>query len=126
MSQFITSTSIVTTTALSVGGLSGGTNGKVVRISGTNTVTDASNTDTTSQLNTVMIKLNNIYYSGGVVTGFTDLSPGAPYFLGTAGSIIATPPTPTTSVRVLYLGFAINTTDLIFRPGIPIVGTAAV
>ena len=126
MSHFITSTSVVTTTALSVGGLSGGTNGKVVRVNGTNTVTDASNTDTTSQLNTVMIKMNNVYYTGGVVTGFTSLSPGSPYFLSTAGNITATPPTPTTSTRVLYLGFAINTTDLVFRPGIPITGTAAV
>lgn len=123
MSQFITSTSVVTNTGLTIGGLSGGTNGKVVRMSGTNTVTDASNTNTNSQLNTVLIKMNNVYYGAGVVSGFTSLSPGSPYFLSTAGNITATPPTPTAGVRVLYLGFAINETDLFFRPGIPISGT---
>lgn len=123
MSNFITSTSVVTNTALTVDNLSGGTNGKVVRMSGTNTVTDASNTNTTSQLNTVLIKMNNVYYGAGVVSGFSDLSPGSPYFLSTAGNISSTPPTPTSSVRVLYLGFALNTTDLFFRPGIPISGT---
>lgn len=122
MTQFITSTSVVTDTALTVSGLSGGTNGKVVRISGTNTVTDAANTNTNAQLNTLLIKMNNIYYSAGVVSGFTSLSPGAPYFLSTGGNITSTAPTPTTTVRVVYLGFAINETDLLFRPGIPIVG----
>jgi len=123
MTQFITSTSVVTDTALTVSGLSGGTNGKVVRISGTNTVTDAANTDTNSQLNTLLIKMNNIYYSAGLVSGFTDLAPGSPYFLSTGGNITSTAPTPSTTVRVMYVGFAVNTTDLLFRPGIPIVGT---
>lgn len=123
MSQFITSTSVVTDIALSVSGLSGGTNGKVVRMNGTNSVTDASNTDTASQLNTVLLKTNNVYYSAGVVSGFTGLSPGSPYFLGTAGNITSTAPTPSSTVRVMYLGFALNETDLLFRPGIPISGS---
>lgn len=123
MTQFVTSTSVVTDTAITVGGLSGGTNGRIVRISGTNTVTDASNQDTVSQLNTVLAKTGNIYYAGGVVPGFTGLSPGAPYFLSTGGNITGTAPTPSSTTRVLYVGFAINETDLLFRPGIPIAGS---
>lgn len=123
MSQFITSTSVVTDIALSVPGLSGGTNGKVVRMNGTNSVTDAANTDTASQLNTVLVKFNNVYYSAGVISGFTGLSPGSPYFLGTLGNITGTAPTPSSTVRVLYVGFALNETDLLFRPGIPISGS---
>lgn len=123
MSQFITSTSVVTDIAITVPALSGGTNGRVVRISGTNTVTDASNTDTPAQLNTVLIKASNVYYSAGVVTGFTGLAPGSPYFLGVSGNIVSTPPTPSSTVRVMYLGFAINETDLLLRPGTPISGS---
>lgn len=123
MSQFITSTSVITDTALSISGLSGGTNGKVVRMNGTNSVTDASNTDTASQLNTVLIKSSGVYYSAGVISGFTGLSPGSIYFLGTSGNITSTAPTPSSTVRVLCLGFAINETDLLFRPSIPISGS---
>ena len=119
---FIKSTSIVTDIAITVPGLTGGTNGKVVRVDGENTVTDAANTDSVSQLNAVLIKMGGIYYASGVVSGFTSLAAGAPYFLGSDGSIVSTPPSPTTSVRALYLGFAINSTDIIFRPGIPISG----
>lgn len=120
---FIASTSVVTDIALTVPNLSGGTNGKVVRISGSNTATDAANTDSAVQLNTVLIKMGGSYYAAGVVDGFTSLSPGSPYFLSTAGDITATPPTPSSTVRVLYLGFALNTTTLLFRPGIPITGS---
>lgn len=119
---FIKSTSIVTDIAITVPGLTGGTNGKVVRVSGENTVTDAANTDSVSQLNAVLIKMGDIYYAAGVVSGFTSLAAGSPYFLSTSGNITSTPPTPTASVRALYLGFAINSTDLILRPGIPISG----
>lgn len=123
MSTFIRSTSVVTDVAITVPGLTGGTNGKVVRMSGSNTVVDASQTNTTSQLNTVLIKMADQYYGSGVVSGFSSLSPGSPYFLSTGGDITSTPPTPSTTVRVLYLGFALNTTDLFFRPGMPITGT---
>lgn len=123
MSHFITSTSVVTDVALTVPNLSGGTNGKVVRINGTNTCVDAANSDTVSQLNTVLIRMHDEFYAAGVVSGFAGLNPGSSYFLGLAGGISATPPIPTTSVRVLYLGFALNNTDLLFRPGIPITGS---
>lgn len=120
---FIASTSLVTDTAITVPDLSGGTNGKIVRVNGTNTVVDASYNDTAVQLNTVLLKQNGVYYAYGVVTGLTGLSPGAPYFVGSDGSLTATPPTPSSTVRVLYVGFALNTTDLLFRPGIPISGS---
>lgn len=123
MSSFITTTSVITNIAVTVPNLTGGTNGRVVRINGTNTVTDAADTDTTSQLNSVLIKTGDVYYAAGVVSGFTGLNPGSSYFLNTAGNITPTPPTPSASIRVLYLGFAINTTSLLFRPGIPISGT---
>lgn len=119
---FIRSTSIVTDTALTVDNLTGGTNGKVVRISGSNTVTNAANTDSAVQLNAVLIKQNNVYYASGVITGFTSLSAGSPYFLGSDGSLVSTPPSPSGSTRVLYLGFALNPTDFMFRPGVPISG----
>lgn len=123
MSHFITTTSVITDTAITVPNLTGGDNGKVVRLNGTNSCVNASSGDTTSQLNTVLVKMADQYYAGGVVPGFTGLNPGSSYFLTTFGNITATPPTPTISVRVLYLGFALNTTDLLFRPGIPITGT---
>lgn len=121
--SFIKSTSTVTDTAITVPGLTGGTNGKVVRISGSNVVSDASSGDSATQLNAVLLKQSDTYYASGVVTGFTSLSAGAPYFLASDGTLTSTPPTPTASVRTLYLGFALNTTDLLFRPGIPISGT---
>lgn len=120
--SFIKSTGVITDIALTVPNITGGTNGRVVRISGSNTATDASNTDTPVQLNALLFKQGNIYYSGGVITGLSSLSAGSPYFLSTSGAITSTPPTPTSSVRVVYIGFAINTTDLVFRPGTPISG----
>ena len=123
MSDFITSTSTITSVAVTVPNLTGGTNGKVVRMSGTNQVTDAANSDTATQLNTVMFKVSDVYYSSGYLTGFSGLNPGSVYYLSTAGNITASPPTPTSSVRVLLIGFAVNTTDLVFRPGIPISGS---
>jgi hypothetical protein len=120
---FIKSTSVVTDTAITVPNLTGGTNGRVVRINGTNSVANAANTDSTVQLNSVLIKQNDTYYASGVVSGFSSLSPGSPYFLASDGTLTSTPPVPTASVRVLYVGFALNTTDLLFRPGTPISGT---
>jgi len=119
---FIKSTSTITSTAITVPGLTGGTNGKLVRVNGENTVTNAANTDSVSQLNAVLLKVGGIYYAEGVVTGLTSLAAGSPYFLGSDGSLVSTPPFPTSTVRSLYVGFAINSTDLVFRPGIPISG----
>lgn len=121
--SFIKSTSTVTDTAITVPNLTGGTNGKIVRVSGSNTVTNAGSGDTATQLNAVLLKQNDTYYASGVVTGFSSLSAGAPYFLASDGTLTSTPPTPSSTVRTLYVGFALNTTDLLFRPGIPISGT---
>jgi hypothetical protein len=121
--MFIKSASTITDVAITVPNLTGGTDGKVVRISGTNTCTDAASSDSSVQLNTVLIKQGNIYYAQGVIGGFSGLSAGSPYFLSASGGLTSTPPTPTTTTRTLYLGFAINTTDFLFRPGMPISGT---
>ena len=56
---FIKSTSVVTDTAITVPNLTGGTNGRVVRVNGTNSVTNALNTDSAVQLNSVLIKQND-------------------------------------------------------------------
>lgn len=123
---FTKSTSTVTDTALTVPSLTGGTDGRVVRITGANTVTNAAYTDTVSQLNSLLFKQGGIYYSQGLITGLSGLSAGSSYFLTTAGQLTATAPTPTsplsTGIKAVYIGFAVNTTDLIFRPGIPIAG----
>lgn len=119
---FVKSTSSVTNTAITVEGLTGGSNGKVVRVSAANTVIDASNTDSVTNLLTILIKQDGLYYSEGLITGFSGLTPGSPYFLGSDGSLVSAAPTPTTTTRAFLLGFAINTTDFIFRPQIPISG----
>lgn len=120
---FVKSTSTISSNSVTVPGLSGGTNGKVVRVTTSNTVVDAANTDTSLQLQSVLIKSGDVYYSSGVVSGFSSLSPGSPYYLASDGTITASPPTPSASVRVLFLGFALNTTDLLMRVGTPISGT---
>lgn len=119
---FQKSTSITTDTAIYVTGYTGGGDGKVVILTAPNTTTDASNANSATQLNAVFLKRDNKYYISGLVTGFTSLTPGVPYYLSTSGNITATPPTPSASVRLLYVGFPINTTDFLFRPLIPIGG----
>lgn len=119
---FVKSTSTLSADAVTIPNISGGDDGKVVRISGSNTAVNASNTDTSTQLMTVLIKIGGEYYASGLVSGFTGLTPGSPYFLDATGGLASSPPTPTTSTRALFIGFALNTTDIIFRPGIPISG----
>jgi len=119
---FIRSTATLASNAVTVPNLSGGTDGRIVRISGSNIATDASNTDTSTQLQSLLAKVNGEYYAAGVVSGFTGLSAGIPYFLGVNGVLVSTPPTPSASVRSVLIGFAINSTDIIFRPGMPISG----
>lgn len=120
--SFYTATQATTQTAETVPNLTGGTNGKVVRISASNICVDASYNNTAPQLNAVLIKSGDVYYSSGLVGGFSGLTPGSSYFLGVDGSLIATPPAPSSTVRVLYIGFAVNNTEIVFRPGIPIAG----
>lgn len=120
---FIKSTSTLSADAITVPNMTGGDNGKVVRVSGSNTAVNAANTDTSSQLLAVMIKIGGEYYAAGKVSGFSALTPGSAYYLGTTGDLISAPPTPTTATRAMFIGFAINTTDIILRPGTPISGT---
>ena len=120
---FIKSTSTLSADAVTVPGISGGDNGKVVRISGANTAVNAANTDTATQLMSILVKIGDEYYASGVISGFSSLTPGTPYFLDATGGLTTSPPTPTTSTRALLIGFAINTTDIVFRPGTPISGT---
>lgn len=120
--SFYTSTQAVTQIAQTVPNLTGGTNGKVVRISASNTCADASYNNTSSQLNAVLVKSGDVYYSSGLVGGFSGLTPGTSYFLNIDGTLIATAPTPSTSIRSLYIGFAVTSTSIIFKPGIPITG----
>lgn len=119
---FVKSTSIITDTALTVAGLVGGNEGKVVRVSGNNAVVNASWTNTSAQLNAVLFKNDGIYYASGVIPNVGGLTAGSAYFLDEFGGLTTNPPTPSTTVRVLFIGFGINTTDLLFRPGIPISG----
>ena len=120
---FVKSTSTLSADAITVPSISGGDNGKVVRISGTNTAVNAANTDTSSQLFNVLFKIGNEYYAAGTISGLTGLTPGQAYYLSTSGNIQSSRPTPTASTRALFIGFAINTTDIVFRPGIPISGS---
>lgn len=121
--SFFTATQATTQVAQTVTGLTGGTNGKIVRISASNTCVDASSSNTAAQLNAVLLKSGDVYYSSGMVDGFSGLTAGSAYFLGSDGSPTSSPPTPSASVRTLFIGFAINATTLIFKPGIPIGGT---
>jgi len=120
---FVKSTSTLSADAVTVPGLSGGDNGKVVRMTGANTLTNAANTDTVTQLMSLLIKISGEYYASGTVSGFTGLTPGSPYFLDATGGIVSSPPTPSSTTRAVTIGFAINSTDIVFRPGIPISGT---
>lgn len=104
-------------------GQSGGTNGKVVRLSSANTWTDASQADTIAQLAGLAFKLGGRYLPpGSVITGLSSLTAGAAYYLSTAGGMTSTAPTPSSTVRRVFLGVAISTTVLVFDPGLPIGG----
>lgn len=120
--SFIKSTSVVSDTAITISNLTGGNDGRVVRISGNNTVTNCAWTDTAAQLNTVLFKQGGVYYASGVVPGIGGLTAGASYFLGETGTLTSSPPIPSSTVRVLFVGCAINSNDLLLRPGIPISG----
>ncbi len=119
---FIKSTNLITDVAITVDNIVGGTNGKVVRVSGNNTVTDAAYTNTSAQLNSILFKQEGIYYAAGVIPNIGGLTAGVSYFLGEFGALTSTPPSPTSTTRVLYIGFALNSDDLLLRPGIPISG----
>lgn len=96
-------------------GISGGTDGKVVRISGSNTCVDAANTDTLDQLGGIMLKVGGVYFPPGrVVYGLSGLTAGTMYYLGTAGALTSTRPTMSSSVAIQPLGIALTTSALSF------------
>jgi len=104
-------------------GQSGGTNGKIVRMSAANTWVDASNADTIDQLVGLMYKLDGQYRpSGSIITGLSSLTGGSVYYLSTGGGITATAPTPSASLRRVVVGKALNATTLYFCPMTPIGG----
>lgn len=119
---FVKSTNLITDVALTVGNLTGGSNGKVVRINGNNTVTNASWLNTAAQLNSVLFRQDGIYYASGVVPNIGGLTAGATYFLDEFGGLTSSPPAPSSTIRILFVGFGLNGDDLLFRPGIPISG----
>jgi len=97
-------------------GITGGTDGKVVRISGSNTCVDASNTDTLNQLGGIMLKVAGIYWPPGrVVYGLSGLTAGTMYYLGTAGALTSARPTMSSTVAVLPLGVALTSSALNFQ-----------
>ena len=104
-------------------GQSGGTDGKVVRVSAANTWVDASQADTIDQLVGLRFKAAGLYYPPGAeITGLSALSAGSVYYLSTAGAMTATAPTPSSTVRRVVIGKATSTTVLLFSPGTPIGG----
>lgn len=106
-----------------VEGLSGGTNGKVVRPSSGSTWTDAANTDTAAQLMQLAVKVGGLYYKRfGLIAGLSGLVANTHYWLGLAGAFTSTPPTPSASVRQVYLGWAPSATEIFWSPGVPIEG----
>lgn len=105
--------------------LTGGSSFKVVRYTSSGTVTDASQADTIAQLLVTLFKApdgSGYYAAGSLVTGLSGLTSGQAYWLGTAGGLVTSPPTPSSTVRQLFIGQALSTTMLLFQPGIPIGG----
>lgn len=104
-------------------GQSGGTDGLVVRMSAANTWVNAANTDTIAQLLSVMMKANGRYYPpGSIVSGLSGLTGASAYYLDAAGTLVTSPDAISSSVRELFIGVALNSTTLMFNPGIPIGG----
>ena len=111
---------------LAPAGQSGGTNGKVVRLTSANTWVDAANTDTADQLQALAFKIGGAYLMPGqIITGLSSLTPAATYYLSTSGDITSTAPTASASVRLVKIGKAYSTTALLFQPEWPAIdGTA--
>lgn len=98
-------------------GQSGGTDGKIVRLSAANTWTDASQADTAVQLSVMAFKQGGFYYPpGSFINGLSSLTAGTTYFLDTAGGWTASDPTPSSSLRRVAVLFANSTTSALFNP----------
>ncbi len=106
------------------GAWTGGGTGKVVRLSSSNTFTNASNTDTEVQLTLISYLNGSAYFTGaGLITGLSGLTTGAVYFLGTAGAMLSwtggalpVTVTPGGTTKLIRLGVAPSTTSLFWQP----------
>lgn len=122
-----TARSSIGAASATISGLSGGTDGKVVRLNGTSgTVVDADWNDSVEQLSVVFMKQGGLYYPvNRAVAGFTGLDPAKYYYLGDNGAMTAfsagSSPTITTTQVRLFLGRPISSTTLFFVAGIPMI-----
>lgn len=103
-------------------GQSGGTVGKVVRLSAANTWVDASQADTIDQLAVVAFKEAAALYVLSGRVALAGLTAAIPYYLSTAGAVTSVAPPVSGSVRRLTLGVALSTTEFLFRPSMPLGG----
>lgn len=110
------------------GVLTGGTDGRIVRLSGSGTVIDAVHSANASALETLFFKSGGKYYKpGSVITGLTGFGAAANYWLGSAATSQATQFSttavePDNSHTQVYLGQALSSTVFYFNPGRPIGG----
>jgi hypothetical protein len=121
-----TAQSNATTAAQVVSGQSGGTDGRVVRMTASaNTWQDAVAGDTAAQLESLLFKSGGNYYKpGSLITGLSGLVAGANYWLNasTSPQLGTSALDPTASIRQVYIGKALSTTTLLFNPDRPIGG----
>jgi len=97
-----------------VRGLSGGTNGRVVRESSAGTVTDAFNTDTSAQLVGLLFKQGGKYYRYGEMITLSGLTAGSSLWLGTSSAPLLTS-APSSGISI-NLGMAYSSTLFLFTP----------
>jgi hypothetical protein len=102
-------------------GLSGGSDGRVVRYTSSNTVTNAQNTDSLDQLTGLLFRNGGKYYRpGDVVPSLSGLTAGQVLYLGDNSTpLTATAPVVSGTVRQLRLGICLSTTTFLFTPQPP-------
>lgn len=105
-----------------VRGLSGGSDGRVVRISTANTCVNAINTETGLQLSSLLYRSGGKYYRPGtLVPSLSGLVAGQTYFLGdNTTPLLSTPVAIGSSKQSVFIGTAVSTTSLFFEPGKPV------
>jgi hypothetical protein len=104
-------------------GQSGGTTGRVVRVSAADTWADAVSSDTAAQLARLAFKqASGVYVIEGLITGLSGRTVGATQFLSNVPSSQFTeaPPTLPGSLRRVPLGVALSATTVLFHPGLVI------
>lgn len=105
-------------------GLSGGSNGRVVRYSSSGNVINAQNSDSSDDLGYLLFKNDNNYYrTGDVISDLSGLgfTAGTIIWLGTnANPFLTSQPTASTVLRVVRLGRMMTSDMLAFKPSEPI------